>query len=376
MLLMPQVYTWVYAYGKRAERAKGLQSLARWQKADPSPPHRLLTSWRGEACRSAAPLDSRSILAILAGRAESMKKLRIVVSLPNDNRYQHEQAVAAKLTGERLHVDAQVVHANDDPITQSQQLLEMIQSRPESRPDAVIVEPVTGTGLRRVAQTAVTSGIAWVISNCDVDYADELRKSSRVPVFAVSQGQTEVGRIQGRQIAVLLPQGGSVLYLQGPSASSVSRQRSDGMESTKPANVQIRNLRSHWNEESAYQAVNSWLRLATAHAENFDLIAGQTHELAIGARKALQDHQDQEQRARWLSLPFIGIGIRSHTQHLVDRRTLTAAVITSVTMPAALEMLVRALETQIRPRDHTLVESSSYPSLEKLAENNKILQKQ
>jgi hypothetical protein len=46
-----------------------------------------------------------------------MKKLRIVVSLPNDNAYQHEQAVVAKSTGEHLGLDLQVIQANDDSIT-------------------------------------------------------------------------------------------------------------------------------------------------------------------------------------------------------------------------------------------------------------------
>jgi hypothetical protein len=49
-----------------------------------------------------------------------MKKLRIVVSLPNDNAYQHEQAVVAKSTGEKLGLSLQVINAKDDAITQSQ----------------------------------------------------------------------------------------------------------------------------------------------------------------------------------------------------------------------------------------------------------------
>lgn len=65
-----------------------------------------------------------------------MKRRRIVVSLPNDNAYQHEQRVVAKSTGERLGLDLQVIQANDDSITRSQQLLEIIQSRPEHRPSA------------------------------------------------------------------------------------------------------------------------------------------------------------------------------------------------------------------------------------------------
>ena len=144
-----------------------------------------------------------------------MKKPRIVVSLPNDNAYQHEQGVVAKSTGEHLGLDLQVIQANDDSITQSQQLLEIIQSRPEHRPSAFLVEPVTATGLRRVAEAAVAEGIAWVISNSDVDYVKQLRKSARVPVFIVTQGQYEIRQLQGQQLAALLPQAGSSYTSRG-----------------------------------------------------------------------------------------------------------------------------------------------------------------
>lgn len=78
-----------------------------------------------------------------------MKKLRVIVSLPNDNAYQHQQGIVAKSTGEQLGLDLHVIQANDDSITQSQQLLEIIQSRPEHRPSAFLVEPVTARAAPR-----------------------------------------------------------------------------------------------------------------------------------------------------------------------------------------------------------------------------------
>jgi len=295
-----------------------------------------------------------------------MTRLRIVVSLPNDNAYQHEQGVVAKSTAKSLGLDLQVMHAQDDSITQSQQLLEIIQS-PSAVPDAFLVEPVTRTGLPRVAEAAVAKGIAWVISNSDVDYVKSLRKNFQVPVFTVTQGQHEIGRIQGQQLAALLPQGGSVLYIEGPSTSSVAVQRREGVEDTKPRNVQITTLRSKWSEDSACQSTGAWLRLATSRAERFDLVAGQTHELALGARKASQNIDNEEQRKRWLERPFIGIGISNHVRPLVDERTLTAAVVTSVTMELALRMLVPALQKQLQPPERSTVEALSFPGLEKLA---------
>jgi ABC-type sugar transport system substrate-binding protein len=296
-----------------------------------------------------------------------MKRLRIIVSLPNDNAYQHEQGIVAKSAGERMGLDLQVIHAEDDSINQSQQLLKIIQSRSEARPSAFLVEPVTATGLRRVAEEAVAEGIAWVISNSDVNYVKQLRKSPRVPVFTVTQGQHEIGRLQGKQLAALLPQGGSVLYIEGPSMSSVAVQRYEGMENTKPQNIRITMLRSKWNEESANLSVGAWLRLATSRSEKIDLVAGQTHELALGARKALHNIDNQEQQKRWIGVPFIGIGIPSQVKPLVDGHVLAATVITSVTMELALTLLVHAIETQVQPPERTVVEAFSFPDLDKLA---------
>jgi ribose transport system substrate-binding protein len=296
-----------------------------------------------------------------------MQKLRIVVSLPNDNAYQHEQRIVATATGKRLGLDLEVIHARDDSITQSQQLLEIIQSRSEARPNAFLVEPVTATGLPRVAEAAVAEGIAWVISNSDVDYVQRLRKNPKIPVFTVTQGQYEIGRLQGKQLAAMLPRGGSVLFIAGPSTSSVAVQRYQGMDTAKPENVQLTTLRSKWSEDSAYQSVAAWLKLATSRAEKFNLVVGQTHELALGAAKAFQNSGDPEQQKRWMELPFLGIGVASQVKPLVNAHVLAAAVVTSVTTELAIGMLVRAIQTQIQPPERTIVEAASFPDLEHLA---------
>src|SRR5262249_53245457 len=144
---------------------------------------------------------------------KQMKKLRVVLSLPGNTSYLQEQAEAAKTAAQRLGVDLQQFQAKGDPIIQSQQLLEILQSRSTSLPDGIIIEPASPTGLPQVATAAVDAGIAWVISNATVDYLGTLRGKSKVPVFTVSQDHVEIGRIQGRQMGALLPQGGSVLYL-------------------------------------------------------------------------------------------------------------------------------------------------------------------
>src|SRR5260370_13934623 len=141
-----------------------------------------------------------------------MKKPSFVVSLTkNDNDYQQEQAAAAEKAARRLGVDVQVVHANNDAVTQSQQLLHFIQGSTSARPDAIVFEPAGGTAFPQVARAAVAAGIGWVVLNHDADYIQQLRHESHVPVFSISSDHEEVGKIQWEQFTALLPQGGSIV---------------------------------------------------------------------------------------------------------------------------------------------------------------------
>ena len=79
--------------------------------------------------------------------------MQVLISLTTiDNDYQQEQAAAAEAAARLLGVQIRIVHAENDAIKQSQQLLEAIQSAP-SRPSAIVLEPV-GTALPKVAQAA------------------------------------------------------------------------------------------------------------------------------------------------------------------------------------------------------------------------------
>src|SRR6266446_8466253 len=214
-----------------------------------------------------------------------MKKLRILVSLTtNDNDYQIEQAKSAEETSRRLNIETQIVYAENDAINQSTQILRAIQAAPQDRPNAIVFEPVGGTALPQVARVAAAAGIGWAVLNRDANYIEDLRKGSDAAIFAISSNHVEIGRIQGRQFAAFLPRGGTVLYIQGPSENSAAKDRTLGMQETKPANIQVIALRGQWTEESAQRAVRSWLKLPTSQKATVDLIGAQDDSMAIGAR--------------------------------------------------------------------------------------------
>jgi ribose transport system substrate-binding protein len=297
-----------------------------------------------------------------------MKKLRFLLSLTNnDNDYQTEQAAAAEAAAHRLGVELQIIHADNDTITQSQQLLKVIQSRSEAHPDGILFEPVGGTALPQVARAAAAAGIAWVVLNRDVEYIAELRKTHRVPIFVFTSDHEEIGRIQGRQFAALLPKGGSVLYIQGPGESSAAQQRTAGMYETKPVDVQVKLMKAHWTEASAYRAVSSWLRLSTSQQARMDVVAAQDDSMAVGAKKAFQELSGTV-RDRWLSLPYTGCdGLPKTGQAWVKRGLLTATIFVPPNAGQALEMLVQAVKTGTMPPERSLVVPVPIPALDALA---------
>lgn len=298
-----------------------------------------------------------------------MKKLKFVLSLTNnDNDYQMEQATAAEQAGKRLGAEMQIIHAENDSVTQSQQLLKIIQSRSNPLPDGIIFEPVGGTALPQVARAAAMAGIAWVVLNRDAEYIPDLRKAYRIPAFCITSDHEEIGRIQGRQLAAILPKGGSVLYIQGPSDSLAAKQRTFGMYETKPAEVNVKLMKAQWTEASAHRTVSSWLRLSTSQQTHLDLVAAQDDSMAMGARKAFEEEQNLPTRERWLKLPYIGCdGLPNTGQAWVRRGLLTATVFVPPNADKAVELLVESIQNGSLPAERSLIAPVSIPALDVLA---------
>jgi ribose transport system substrate-binding protein len=297
-----------------------------------------------------------------------MKKLSFLVSLiTDDNDYQVEQAAAAQEAGRKLGLNIEVIYAGNDPINQSQQLLKVIQSSSTPHPDAILLEPVGGTALPHVARAAVAAGIGWVILNREADYLTELRRNSSVPAFAVSADHQEIGRIHGQQVAAFLPEGGTALYIQGPSTSSVSRLRTRGMEQAKPKNVKLITLKGTWTEESAFNAVSSWMRLSTSQKLPIEMVVCQNDAMAMGARRALKELSAESARDKWITLPFVGCdGLPNTGQKYVRSQFLAATIVVLPITTFAIDKLVHAIHTKSQPPELLLTAPTSFPSVEEL----------
>lgn len=301
-----------------------------------------------------------------------MKQLRFLLSLVgNDSEYQRAQAREADIVAQQCGVKLQIIYAQRDAITQSQQLLSVIQSKTADKPDAIIFEPVSGTGLPMVAQAAIEAKIGWGVLNLKPDYLGQLRRSNSAIVFGVGADHVEIGRIQADQLAKLLPQGGNVLLIHGPSDNAAALQRMQGLMGAKPANISVKQLKGKWTEESGYQAVVAFLALSTSHLvhNNVRAIVAHNDRMALGAKRAFAEKTTGDERCRWLSLPFLGCdGLPESGQAWVPTRKLSTTVVVPANAPLAIKTFADALAKAQQPLEYSLTVSKSFPEISELQE--------
>jgi ribose transport system substrate-binding protein len=297
-------------------------------------------------------------------RSNPAEKLTFVLSLiTRESDYQLEQANSAQESARQLNVGVEISYADNDAIKQSQQLLHVIQNR-SSEVNALIFEPAGSTALPHVARAAAAAGLGWVVMNRIDDSVAELRSQYDSPACTVTEDHRETGRILGRQVAALLPKGGTVLCLQGPSSSPVTAWRLEGMNETKPGNVELKFLRSvHWTEEAGYKAVASWLQLTTSHDADIVGVMGHSDLIALGGYRAFREHTKDENRDRWLELPFLGVNGLKAGRDAVQRGVLASTVVVPPSAGIAVGTLVRAYREGVRPQECILVTPKSFPDL-------------
>ncbi len=288
----------------------------------------------------------------------------VVISLTtNSEEFQLSQAAAAEDAARRLGLPFEVLFADGNAVLQIHQLFERIHQPEEQRPLAFVVEPVKDEGLERLCRNAVAAGIGWLPLNHDSGYlADLRRRYPTLPICSIFTDQVEAGRVQGRQMRALLPQGGTVLHVQGPAVSLVEERRRGTEEAVQGAGIRLQQLSGSWSEGSGEKAVLAWTRLKTAARERVDLLACQNDLMAAGGSRALV-----ATRPELAGIPVLGIdGLPSGGQQLVARKQLTATVVMPTNAGRAVEVVEEWLRSGRQPPEQIRQLPESYPPLEQL----------
>ena len=291
--------------------------------------------------------------------------MKIIVSLPDQqNEFQLLQAADTRDTAARLGLDVEILDAESSPVLQIQQLVKAVHARPK----AIVVEPLTDSGMEKVARRIAKEGIGLAVLNCTMPGLDDLRRQHPdVPIFSVCSDQVEIGRVQGRQLKTLLPSGGNVLYVHGPHNAAAARERYRGTtEVLAGSGIELTVLDAQWSEESAASAVRGWMRLKSSDAMCIDVVAAQDDSMARGARHAIC--AIPELAARVGEIRFLGIdGVPDVGQRLVKDGELTATVVMPSNSGAALDVLARWIHSGALPLVTLELRAWSFPAEADLA---------
>ena len=292
---------------------------------------------------------------------------KVVVALPDQsNEFQHLQMDDARAVAARYGIEIDLLDADRNAVLQIQQIFKYIHAQGQ-KPRAVIVEPVAIEGMERLTHKAAAAGIGVGLLNTAAPYIDSLRRQyPQLPVFALGSDQVEIGRMQARQMRLLLPAGGTVLYLQGPTSASAARERLVGtQEAIAGSPLQLVVLEALWTEESADQVVRKWLRLKTTEGLRIDAVACQDDAMARGTRRAFEG--TPEIARQWGAVPYLGIdGVPSVGQRMVKDGLMTATVVMPSNTGPALDAIGRWLRSGTMPAASIRVPISSFPPEEQL----------
>jgi ribose transport system substrate-binding protein len=266
----------------------------------------------------------------------------VLVSLLTERQeFQRAQAAVAREAAARAGYGVEVVYAENDPAIQIRQLEEHIARPGAGRPQAIVIETAGSFGFERVARSAVAAGIGWVLLGGNSPYVQALHAEFPAQlVTAVVTGGEAVGRMQAAVVRALLPRGGAIVCVEGPSLVAASLHRRRGLEEgLAGAAVQIvKTVTGDWMIAGAERGVGAWLELAGKAAIRPALIVAQNDEMAIGARRGIQ-----AARPEWGALPAIGVdGLADGGLRWVREGALVATVVVAPPTGPAIDLVVAA----------------------------------
>jgi ABC-type sugar transport system substrate-binding protein len=230
--------------------------------------------------------------------------------------------------------------------------------------DAVVTEPANTTtmemALRELkGKTSLFIMHAWALSieQAATDWGAGLALGS------VSTNHALVGEIQARQVNVLLPSGGRILYVSGPASTSAAQQRLQGLKAgLGPAIEMAEIVAGRWTEPDGIAAFSDWYRVAKHANPVVQAVVGGNDELALGVRHACQALANSQHREALLRAKFLGVdGCPGYGQKLVADGTLTASVVTPANTALALAHLDRFWRNGTPVPLRSFAEASAWP---------------
>jgi len=175
-------------------------------------------------------------------------------------------------------VQLQFEDARSDVVKQ----LNQVQSFISQKVDAIIVNPVDTAATRNITESAVKAGIPLIYVNRRPD--DENLPDG---VITVASNDLEAGRLQMEYLAEQMGGKGKVVIMLGDLANNSTHNRTKGMKEVLAKYPDIKLVEeqtANYMRDKGMDLMSNWL----LSGREFDAVAANNDEMAIGAAMALQ----------------------------------------------------------------------------------------
>jgi ribose transport system substrate-binding protein len=261
-------------------------------------------------------------------------------------------------------IEVRLFVADSDARKQVSQIEACLRDPPSERPNVIMVAPVREIALLASVNAAARAGIGVVFLLRSCEYMDQLRDHyPDLPIFCVLADQLEIGRIQGRQLKALLPQGGEVVYIRGPLGTSSGTGRSAGLQEVLgDSPISLFPINSDWTLEGGTRAVTEWTDIFRGRELPPFHVAAQNDSMAMGARNALESMAQNLPSASTGSIAFCGSdGVPTYGQRLVKQGVLTSTIIMPPSSGKAVTEIASMLRGGPRPPSPIVLTPSAFP---------------
>ncbi len=299
-------------------------------------------------------------------RTEPWARLITLLLLTDGQDFQRAQEQSAREVCEKEGFELEVAYADNSPFMQIRQVLEYVERPLNTRPAAIAIELASApSAFTQAARATVSAGIGWVELSSGASVVQSLHHEFPGHLVAcVTADEEAIGQLHAAQCRALLPKGGTVLYVEGPSVNAIVKDRRLALENgLRGSLITIaKTIAADWTEEGAKCATIAWLRQASARRIHPDLVCSQNDAMAAGVQKAAR-----AERVGWAGVPMLGCdGVPSVGQQYVKEGTLVATVIKPVTAGPAVDWVARSIRGETLPH-HLVLRPTSFPAVQELA---------
>jgi ribose transport system substrate-binding protein len=295
---------------------------------------------------------------------------RIGLFLMNDGDYQELLWDDCLETARRYDLPVRAFWAENDSQKQIKQIQACLSEPEDQRPTVVMVSPVREIALISTAHAATSLGIGWVVLLRWSDYLTDMRQEfPTLPIFSVMTDQHDIGRIQGRQVKALLPQGGTLVYIRGPLGTSSAMRRFVGLqEILQGSPIELFPVNGDWTMASGTRAMKNWLRTFQGRELPKFMVAAQNDAMAMGAKKALEEFTRAQPSFSADAIRVCGCdGTPGYGRRLVTEGKLTSTVIMPPCSGRAVSEIAAILGGGPRPTAQIVVPPLPFPEPHVLA---------